>query len=78
MSRFRLALAALGGILITTGGCTGSATAPEAATARGASASQKSDKADVAEQYKPAGDDATTEESGDQMTTQGGFILGGG
>lgn len=41
MSRIRLGtIAAFAGILITTGGCAGSATAPEAATARGASVNQ--------------------------------------
>lgn len=40
MSRFRLGtIAALAGILITTGGCAGTPTAPEAATVRGASVS---------------------------------------
>lgn len=76
MSRIRLStLAAFAGILITTGGCAGSATAPEAATVRDAGASldrsHRSERADSAS-TRP------TQESGDGMTTLSSGYLGAG
>jgi hypothetical protein len=70
MSRFRLgSIAAFAGILITTGGCAGSATAPEAATARGTAVSQ-------AKTTKPA---PTPPEAGTEaFMDDGGVILNGG
>lgn len=66
MSRVRMlyALACLG-ILITTGGCANSATAPEAATAERAEASAKKAPAP-----------APGEES--EITIQSGYLEGGG
>jgi hypothetical protein len=74
MSRVRMLYAlACAGILITTGGCAGSATAPEAATAEQAPASAKKAPA-------PAPDPTTdsTEESDGDASIQSGFITGGG
>ena len=74
MSRVRIgyALACLG-ILITTGGCAGSATAPEAATAERAVASERKDT-DPAPAPAPA--PAPDEES--VVTVQSGYLEGGG
>lgn len=74
MSRVRIgyALACLG-ILITTGGCAGSATAPEAATAESAVVSEKKDT-DPAPAPAPA--PAPDEES--VVTVQSGYLEGGG
>lgn len=72
MSRARLSYAlAFLGILITTGGCANSATAPEAANVE---VSQSRSK-------KPAGQDSvvTTPSSDEDISTlSGGFIHGGG
>jgi hypothetical protein len=68
--RFGYALACLG-ILITTGGCAGSATAPEAATAERAVASEKKDTAPA-----PAPAPAPDEET--EVTVQSGYLEGGG
>jgi hypothetical protein len=62
--RFGYALACLG-ILITTGGCAGSATAPEAATAERAVASEKKAPASAP---APDPDEETT------ITIQSGYI----
>lgn len=68
MSRVRMLYAlAFAGILITTGGCAGSATAPEAATAERAPASQKN---------APAPAPAPGEE--EDVTIESGYMLGGG
>jgi hypothetical protein len=73
MSRVRLAYAlALLGILITTGGCAESATAPEA-TLRGAALEAKSSK--PAEPTDPV---VEPEEETGTMTTMDGHIVGGG
>lgn len=72
MSRVRMLYAvACAGILITTGGCAGSATAPEAATAEQAAASAKKAPA-------PAPAPETGEESDGDVSIQSGFITGGG
>lgn len=78
MSRFRLGtIAALAGILITTGGCAGSATAPEAATARDAAASQgratnPTDADNAADGRGNSGG------STDEFSVSSGYIKGGG
>lgn len=70
MSRVRMLHAlACAGILITTGGCAGSATAPEAATAEQAAVSAKKAPA-------PAPAPETGEEGG--YTVTGGLLNGGG
>ena len=71
MSRFRLSsiLAVAAGILITTGGCSSSATAPEAATAERSTVSAKKAPAPVEETE-------TSMDDGD-VTVQSGFISGG-
>jgi hypothetical protein len=70
MTRFRATLlAALAGILITTGGCADSATAPTAAVA------PSLDRAlgdSIADSHRPASHDD------DGLTVQSGFIKGGG
>ena len=75
MSRVRLAYAlALLGILITTGGCAESATAPEA-TLRGAALETKSSTT------TPAPTPPTTEpdaEDGTMTTMDSGWMTGGG
>lgn len=74
MTRFRAStLAALAGILITTGGCAGSATAPEAATARGTGASlDRSNRTERADSV------SNTTKKSDGMTTLGsGYITVG-
>lgn len=66
MSRVRLisALAFLG-ILITTGGCSSSATAPEAATAERAGINAvRSSEPGSSEEEKPAKEDGVTIQSG--------------
>lgn len=70
MSRVRLgyALACLG-ILITTGGCAESATAPAAVIAEPAFSSAVGDS--VAAAHRPASD-------GDIITVQSGYLEGGG
>ena len=69
MSRARVSyVLAFFGILITTGGCSSSATAPEAATAERVEASSRKAPAPVEE---------TTTESG-EATVQSGFLTGGG
>jgi hypothetical protein len=73
MSRVRLAYAlALLGILITTGGCAESATAPEA-TLRGTAAAE-------ARSSRPAtpADSVVTPNSGDDVSITSGHIVGGG
>lgn len=75
MSRVRIgyALACLG-ILITTGGCAGSATAPEAATAERAVASEKkATTSDPAPAPTPVPDEEET-----VITVQSGYLEGGG
>jgi hypothetical protein len=73
MSRVRLAYTlALLGILITTGGCAESATAPEA-TLRGAAPSAA--RAETPTQ--PAEPVETTEEEDGTVTVQSGFLSGG-
>lgn len=78
MSRFRLGtIAALAGILITTGGCAGSATAPEAATVRGASvsngrATNPTERDNAAEGRGNSGTEA------DEFSASGGYITVGG
>jgi hypothetical protein len=70
MSRVRFGyFVACFGILITTGGCAGSATAPEAATAESALASEKKAPA-------PAPAPAPGEET--EITIQSGYLEGGG
>lgn len=70
MSRVRVLYAlACAGILITTGGCNSSATAPEAATAERSTASAKKAPA-------PAPAPAPGEE--DEITIQSGYLEGGG
>jgi hypothetical protein len=73
MSRARIGYTlAFFGILITTGGCAGSATAPEAATARGSVVSAKRDKT-------PTDSTVVAPSAGDGMyTTSSGHIAGGG
>jgi hypothetical protein len=79
MSRFRLgSIAAFAGILITTGGCAGSATAPEAATVRGTPVSQ--DRA-----TNPTTKDGAAEGRGnpgstgaDEFSVSSGWLTGGG
>ncbi|HEU0298351.1 MAG TPA: hypothetical protein VFR37_02830 [Longimicrobium sp.] len=74
MSRVRLAYAlALLGILITTGGCAESATAPEA-TLRGAALESKSSK--PAEPTDPVAE--PEEETGTITTMDSGWMTGGG
>jgi hypothetical protein len=69
MSRFRFGYAlACFGILITTGGCAGSATAPEAATA---------DRAVASEKKAPAPAPAPAPGEG-EVTIQSGYISVGG
>ena len=69
MSRSRLAYAvALLGILITTGGCAGSATAPEAASVDGFAAAR------VVRDSIPQ----PTGGPGDVQTTSAGLLNGGG
>lgn len=69
MSRTRACLlATLAGILITTGGCADTATAPSAA---GGPALDRAYGDSVSTSNRPAGGDGT-------VTTQSGFIKGGG
>jgi hypothetical protein len=71
MSRARVSyVLAFFGILITTGGCSSSATAPEAATAERVESSSRKSPA-------PAPVEETTTESG-EVTAQSGFLTGGG
>lgn len=73
MSRARLSyVLAFFGILITTGGCSSSATAPEAATAERATASAK--KAPAPEETS----DAPESSDGDDVSTTGSGLLTGG
>lgn len=76
MSRARMGgFVAFFGILITTGGCAGSATAPEAALLGEAGASMASGAAADSTATMPA----SPGRPGDgTMTTSSGFILGGG
>ncbi len=77
MSRIRqssILIAAAAGILITGGGCTGSATAPEAATVRGGApsldrASNPTDADTMSQARKRGGDD--------EISIQSGYIIGG-
>jgi hypothetical protein len=69
MSRARVSyVLAFFGILITTGGCSSSATAPEAATA---------ERAGVSTGKAPAPVEETATEGGD-VTVQAGLLNGGG
>lgn len=69
MSRARVSyVLAFFGILITTGGCSSSATAPEAATAERVEASSRKAPA-------PA---PVEETESSEVTLQGGFLTGGG
>lgn len=71
MSRARVSyVLAFFGILITTGGCSSSATAPEAATAERAEAS-------AAKAPAPTPVEETETQGGD-VTVQGGLLNGGG
>jgi len=73
MSRARLSyVLAFFGILITTGGCSSSATAPEAATAKGATVSAK--KAPAPEETPGAPESS----DGEITTMTSGHIAGGG
>jgi hypothetical protein len=73
MSRVRMLYAlACAGILITTGGCAGSATAPEAATAEQSAVSAKKAPAPA-----PAPAPDSGEEGDGDVSIQSGFISGG-
>jgi hypothetical protein len=70
MSRARVSyVLAFFGILITTGGCSSSATAPEAATA---------ERVEASNGKAPAPAPVEETESGEMTTTSSGFISGGG
>lgn len=72
MSRVRMAyVVAFFGILITTGGCAESVTAPQAASVGGAGISAKRDAA-------PADSTVTASSSDNDVSTMGGVILVGG
>lgn len=80
MSRARLAYAlAFLGILITTGGCAESATAPEAATLRGAASPATNvltNPTDADQNANPRARGGTTED--EVASLMGGVILNGG
>ena len=80
MSRFRLGtIAALAGILITTGGCAGSATAPEAATIRGTAPSQgrATNPTDADNAADGRGNNGGSTEA-DEFSISGGLFTSGG